>query len=353
MNLSKLNPRELSVMTEKYMHISRYFGLCLIVIFAIKVSITSLSKIDNNYFVHDDRCNCTISKGLCIPQSYSILQLYKNNVEYKIPVYMNHDVNQVNRNSEIKHVYIIQHGNLRNGLDYYCGSINAVKSSLNHSTTLILGMQFLIDNDTCWSNPYSAPIKIDIKNGYACNVPVFTSEGWKDGHLSKTHDIFSYEVFNMIIDYLGNDETFPSIRTITVFGFSAGAQVVLRYAMMPLFSVSNVDLHINYVISDPSSFLYLNTVRPNVYSNSGFSMPDSTWLYSWNDSLLTNNFSKWSNECENFNSWRYGFEKLSGYVEHYAKLDTNFIANIIKGIALYATVCIFTDILFIIVRFSI
>ena len=62
-----------------------------------------------------------------------------------------------------------------------------------------------------------------------CGYPLWSNEGWKDGHMAAStptgDPMFSYDIFNSLVDYLGDPTAFPNLRNITLFGFSAGAQV--------------------------------------------------------------------------------------------------------------------------------
>ena len=77
---------------------------------------------------------------------------------------------------------------------------------------------------------------------------------------------------------------FPNLKNITLFGFSAGAQTVLRYAAMPNYQSRNLFVQVKFVISDPSTYLYLSPERPYTYVDEdgfnrvGFRMPNATLL---------------------------------------------------------------------------
>ena len=54
-----------------------------------------------------------------------------------------------------------------------------------------------------------------------CGYPVWSMEGWKDGHLSiapvptGTSTLYSYDVFNSLISHLGDPVNFPNLKHIT------------------------------------------------------------------------------------------------------------------------------------------
>ena len=112
--------------------------------------------------------------------------------------------------------------------------------------TLIIAPIFLIDGDKCWGtdmNQYT----VSVKDGISCGYPVWSNEGWKDGHMAlpcnttasisssmnsneaintarcKTApSLHSYDVYNLLIKRLGDPAYFPNLKTVTLFGFSAG-----------------------------------------------------------------------------------------------------------------------------------
>jgi len=249
--------------------------------------------------------------------------------------------------ARITRVVLVQHGNLRNGNDYFCGAVNSVRGADldddEMSSIMIVAPQFLIDDDLCWHKDTHQALNVRASEGNVCGypLPIYTTEGWKDGHLSQEQPtssaggtssrLFSYEVFNRLIERLGDKNFFPNVRSITLFGFSAGAQTLLRYSILPLYkfpasssssstsSSPDANVNVRFVISDPSTFVYLNNERPAPSSESGswsgnFAVPDSSWVTSWpwiweNDGYNSN--------CAGYNNWRFGLEALTGYLEHH------------------------------------
>jgi hypothetical protein len=243
--------------------------------------------------------------------------------------------------AQITHAIIIQHGNLRTANVYYCAAVNALRSA-NVSEealkgVLIIAPQFLVENDVCWNRATGEAFKVNEQLGHTCGYAIFSNEGWKDGHLSlpvaastapssplsqTVPRLYSYDIFNEFIEYFSDLSIFPRVNKITLFGFSAGSQVVLRYAMLPMFKLprSSTDppVDIQFVVSNPSSFLYMNNKRPFTNGTAGFGVPDPSYLpASWLHDGQGNNWTlSWSGHCEQYNQWRFGFDKLAGYYEH-------------------------------------
>lgn len=124
---------------------------------------------------------------------------------------------------------LVQHGNLRNGRDYFCTSVNSLSSrSQNTSKYIILAPNFLSNGDQCWNEHTKTATTINTTDsGTWCDFQVFTSDGWRDGKCSVNSvntpdEFYSYDVFNLLIELLSNPHSFPNLKTIKLFGFSAG-----------------------------------------------------------------------------------------------------------------------------------
>lgn len=162
--------------------------------------------------------------------TFSYPFLYDTKIQADIPFYFTHNLNfpaATNKQlSQIKSVIIIQHGNLRNGNDYFCGIINSLllsKSTVQLQRFMVIAPQFLADGDICWNNKTSfSTINFQDKSTW-CNLQVFSSDGWKDGHNSMNSGptLYSYDVYNMLIQRLFDSDYLPNLEDITLFGFSA------------------------------------------------------------------------------------------------------------------------------------
>ena len=205
-----------------------------------------------------------------------------------LPLYSSHDL--AKSNTLIKKVVIIQHGNLRNANTYFCGVCNSLGqlSNLDRTEYLVIAPQFLIDDDVCWDIFSNQRMTVKASDGINCGYPIFTSEGWKDGasavsippntHSDLPNPFYSYEVFNLLIDRVADGVTFPNVESIVLAGFSAGAQTVLRYSFLPLFTLSSPSIKVRYVVSDPSTYLYLDPLRYFTGARSSRGIPDATWI---------------------------------------------------------------------------
>ena len=248
-----------------------------------------------------------------------------------IPLYSTHDL-QTHPHTPIEHVIVLQHGNLRHANVDYCTVYNQILE-LSPERYLIIAPQFLIYGDQIYSNQQW---KSSVSDSIPHEIPIFTGRGWKDGsynrnHLKSGRNISSYGIFRAILTHITNKTAFPNVKRITLFGFSAGAQFLQRFALLENNDFSKNDVSVQYLISNPSSFVYFNALRPT-HDGTGFGIPNSSWLRNEWEINQSNNrswISNWNQNCDHYNHWRFGLENFPGYVEEiFSKHEmSQFIEN--------------------------
>lgn len=102
----------------------------------------------------------------------------------------------------------------------------------------------------------------------------------------------SLDALDAYVNFFTDKNRFPNMKTVVIAGFSMGGQTVNRYVT---FRPDNEqDGMVNFWISSPASFLYLNDSRPAPSSN-----------------------------CSDFNKYKYGLDGvMPGYVNRTAKSNT-------------------------------
>jgi hypothetical protein len=360
--------------------------------------------------------NETCNPGIFNDPSQLSFDYWKPNsdLSYQFPIYWTHPLDQ--RSETVEQAIIVQHGNLRNANDYFCAAITSYQQAVEeeirqeysldsmeeidfslfdfyYQKTIILAPQFLIDKDLCWQPLSRELIQVNVLQlQETCQNMIWSSEGWKDGHLPLNFNDFinsannannnnnnnnndsgndgdsneivqyfySYDVFNSIINRLIDVNYFPQLKKITLFGFSAGGQTVLRYSLWPSHHLASIEneqylskkqgkqeypqrnqqqqeevqqamIDIKYVVGDVSTYLYIDNQRPFNNGSHGFGVPNPSWLLSSptsdSTSTATDSAARWpwigvdwyNSSCSEYNSWRYGFNELQGYYQHHAK----------------------------------
>lgn len=154
--------------------------------------------------------------------------------------------------ASVTRVIVAVHGIDRNA----CGMLTAVTSALGITAG---------EGDTAVIAPLFATSADATPGGHA-----WDPRGWPAGEPADT-GVSSYAVMDALVEALGP-------REITLVGFSAGGQLVNRYA-----SASPHTLH-RYVVVNPSSYLWFTPDRPIGVG-----------------------------PCPGVNAWRYGLDERQGY----------------------------------------
>ncbi len=120
-------------------------------------------------------------------------------------------------------------------------------------------------------------------------------DGWQAGQDALAPaPLSSFAAIDALLARLADRTLFPNLRNVVIAGHSAGGQVVQRYAILGQgeASLSARDVHVRYVIANPSSYAYFDTLRPDDKGS----------------------FSDFAPErCPKFNQWKYGMEQLPRY----------------------------------------
>ncbi|WP_157056963.1 alpha/beta fold hydrolase [Herbaspirillum autotrophicum] len=197
--------------------------------------------------------------------------------QYPFPVYANMDLTQAG--AGVRRVIILEHGVKRDADHYFeIGMQLMRKADLAPSATLLLAPKFAIAAD--------ALAQYD--------MPLWTGSSWMQGKESSQGrtGITSFQVLDDIAGYL-RAGGFPGLQEIVFIGHSAGAQLMQRYAVLNNLdeTVRSAGINVRYVISSPSSYLYLDGDRPD---GAGFAMVGN---------IL----------CPGYNNYRYGVEEMPAY----------------------------------------
>lgn len=96
-----------------------------------------------------------------------------------------------------------------------------------------------------------------------------------------------------ILTMLADRQRFANLRRITVAGHSVGGQFAQRYAAFGLAPNQLRDVAVDYVVANPSSFMYFDAARPTS-GGSGFAEPAAP-------------------KCADYDSYKYGMRGRTGY----------------------------------------
>jgi pimeloyl-ACP methyl ester carboxylesterase len=168
----------------------------------------------------------------------------------------------------VHRVVIVVHGYNRNAADY-ARNMMALEPPAD---TLVVAPQFLDPDDIAAHHLPDAVLRWD-------------REEWLDGNqaLGPT-SLSAFDGFDAILAKLTDRSIFPNLAQIVLAGFSAGGQVVQRYAEV---GKGENAIPLRFVVGSPGTYAYFGTERP----------------------LSDGSFGTFAGaaDCPGYNRWKYGF----------------------------------------------
>jgi pimeloyl-ACP methyl ester carboxylesterase len=179
----------------------------------------------------------------------------------------------------VERAVIVVHGTNRDADNYFETMLAAVNLAHLGEETLVIAPEFQTADD----HP-------------AAGEAVWTSGGWKRGHLSVSRAgvgtrVSSYGAVDAILALLADSLSFPNLESVVVTGHSAGGQYTHRFAATSPAGEEAVHLRFRYIVANPSTYLYLGPERAD---GDSFSVPDP-------------------GACPDYNEWHYGLEDRNTY----------------------------------------
>lgn len=183
------------------------------------------------------------------------------------------------------------HGHPRDALRTYEAALSAVKGT----STLVVAPLFQVDErhaDRCVTAGEPAAEAGDLL--WSCN-------SWIAGEpASNARQVTAFAALDALVAQL--HQRFPSIKTVTLAGFSAGAQMVQH--SIAFAQPAPKGIRLRYVVADPGTWLYFDAWRPVSV-----------------------------NDCPRVNQWKYGLDRLPSWLpqnvqqarEHYIAADIRYL----------------------------
>ena len=188
------------------------------------------------------------------------------------------------KNDHITRAFVMVHGAGRDADNYFRTSIGAAFLAGALDDTIVVAPRFA-SNDGRGCKDTLAPNEVS----WSCN-----GDSWRSGGVATSNDkLTSYDFADAILRKLARKDVFPNLKIIVVAGHSAGGQFVTRYEMANKVHDS-LGVPIRYVVANPSSYAYLDAMRPAA---------DGSGPRNFND----------GRNCTTYNSWPYGLEHRTGY----------------------------------------
>ena len=186
-------------------------------------------------------------------------------------------------NPQIARALVMVHGAGRDADNYFRTALAAAFLAGALDDTVVIAPRFASNAAPCRDT--LAPNEIN----WSCD-----GDSWRSGGASVSNDkLTSYDFTDRILRKLANKENFPNLRAIVVAGHSAGGQFVNRYEMANQVH-DTLGIPTTYVVSNPSSYAYLDATRPS---------SDAAEFRPFTD----------SRNCTTFDRWPYGLQNRTGY----------------------------------------
>ena len=164
----------------------------------------------------------------------------------------------------VRRVVVVVHGYERNAADYARDAMQLGPPG----DTLVIVPQFLAVEDIA---PHQLPD----------SVLRWQREMWADGDPAEAPSPLSaFDAIDALLATTGNRHTLPNVTSVVLAGFSAGGQLVQRYAIVGRgeAAIGQAGIGLRYVLGSPSSFAYMGDERPRP-----------------------------TVDCPQFDRWKYGF----------------------------------------------
>jgi hypothetical protein len=199
------------------------------------------------------------------------------------------------RNENITRALIVVHGAGRDADNYFRTAAAAAFLAAALDDTMVISPRFASNTggrggcaDTLGANEVS----------WSCN-----GDSWRSGGVSLNNNrLTSYDLTDEILRKLAHKDVFPNLKAIVVSGHSAGGQYVTRYEMANKVH-DTLGIPITYVVSNPSSYAYLDANRPSANPNPNRPNADESGVQSFGD----------GRNCTTYDRWPYGLQSRTGY----------------------------------------
>lgn len=243
-------------------------------------------------------------KSPTVPSGSVLTTLPVSNTGSNLAVYWSDSPN----NHSVEHVFIMVHGKLRNGGEYWKIMNDALDSAVKDnyggatSKSIVVAPQF-----------YSLKLN---KGQYDQDTLAWDDiNAWQAGSVAihpKGTSVSSVDAMDAIVAEFTNANKYPNLKNLTLVGHGGGGQLMNRYATVGADPKSN-KVYVRYIVGDPSSSAYFTKHRP-----------------------VTDKSVADISKCDAYDDWRYGFSQFPGTLssnmkpqDYYAQYVRRDVVNIV------------------------
>ena len=218
------------------------------------------------------------------------------------------------KNENIKRAFVFVHGILRDADNHFRTALAAAFLANALDDTIIVAPRFASNSNAPGNEAGTCrdTLASDEANWICENQRPDT---WRTGGGEIAgNKLSSFDFMDEILRRLARKELFPNLKTIVVAGHSAGGQFVIRYEMLNQVH-DKLGIPISYVVANPSSYAYVDSLRPTA---SAFPATVSPTAQSAPASPSSNPLPAFlpyvdAKNCTGYDTWPYGLRSRTGY----------------------------------------
>ena len=217
------------------------------------------------------------------------------------------------KNENITRAFVFVHGILRDADNHFRTALAAAFLADTLKDTVIVAPRFASNSSAPGNETGNCrdTLASDEANWICDNQRPDT---WRSGGATVGgNQLSSFDFMDEILRRLARKDIFPNLKSIVVAGHSAGGQFVIRYEMLNQVHDS-LGAAISYVVANPSSYAYVDNLRPTASA-----FPATTPTTQGAAASMNPNASAAflpfadAKNCTGYDAWPYGLKGRTGY----------------------------------------
>jgi len=217
------------------------------------------------------------------------------------------------KNENITRAFVFVHGILRDADNHFRTALAAAFLANTLNDTIIVAPRFASNSSAPGNETGNCrdSLASDEANWICDNQRPDT---WRSGGTEvAANKLSSFDFMDEILRRLARKEVFPNLKTIVIAGHSAGGQFVIRYEMLNQVH-DTLGIPISYVVANPSSYAYVDSLRPTASAFPSAISPAAQGAAESNHSNAPAflPFADAKN-CTGYDTWPYGLKGRPGH----------------------------------------
>lgn len=217
------------------------------------------------------------------------------------------------KNENITRAFVFVHGILRDADNHFRTALAAAFLADALNDTIIVAPRFASNSSAPGNETGGCRDSLAIEEAnWICDNQ--RADTWRSGGTEIADNrLSSFDFMDEILRRLARKEVFPNLKTIVVAGHSAGGQFVIRYEMLNQVH-DKLGVAISYVVANPSSYAYVDSLRPTASAFPATVSPTAQGPPATASSSLPAflPFADAKN-CTGYDTWPYGLKGRGGY----------------------------------------